>query len=471
MLQYISDRILLIIISTLSAAVNFAFAYAAVIRIMGKEKSVGLPRIIMGSLINAAIYVLPQFLVEFYVFDTVTLKKGTDSFFLFPNAFYVFPYYLILCKVMKLKKHQSKDALEDIVCAQYIILLLFRMYSSIWGEILPSGDRLETIFNVDGAAMLSVFVTTTLVIIGITAARATMKRSGRHVSEPLGAYGSRSFGQIFASVAAHHLMLFLFGLLVFGERRETIQYGDALIYFVLVLVFTLRLIENNRRRRIQIFRWNEDITNEYVNSLTIANTEMQGVRHDMNNIIQVYGAYIECGDMEGLQKYHKVTVDTTVKTFHKAELIASLSHRKAVFNTLSLKLKRGEQLSVRFEINGLEALGDAAVSDFDLCRVLGNLLDNAIDAASETDDPFVRIECIQSAGGVKMNISNPVRGKPEHIKIFEKGFSTKKGHSGLGLTTVKQILENYDGCFITTDSRNDLFVAGLTLRRAMVCKQ
>lgn len=86
------------------------------------------------------------------------------------------------------------------------------------------------------------------------------------------------------------------------------------------------------------------------------------------------------------------------------------------------------------------------VNAIDLCSVLGNILDNAIDACRDIpeSDRFIALTVSPEQGGeLYIAASNSFNGKPKHKG--QRYFSTKRGGSGIGLISIAATAEQYGG--------------------------
>ena len=108
---------------------------------------------------------------------------------------------------------------------------------------------------------------------------------------------------------------------------------------------------------------------------------------------------------------------------------------------------------------------NVVISDYELCSVVGNILDNALSAAKEVDDEAARIlfaADTKANGDLYIVISNPYSGA---IKKKNNRFaSTKKGGHGIGLESVKAIVSKNNGyCNFRFDSKS--FYSEIMLRQ------
>jgi sensor histidine kinase regulating citrate/malate metabolism len=120
---------------------------------------------------------------------------------------------------------------------------------------------------------------------------------------------------------------------------------------------------------------------------------------------------------------------------------------------IGLMRERGVNLSIDAEV----PLNDISIEQNALITIVGNLLDNAIDAASGTKDAHVEIGITALEGGrklIRVHDSGPGLPDPNPEVIFEDGYTTKPpragGHRGIGLAIVQRLVKQADGeitCF------------------------
>jgi signal transduction histidine kinase len=192
----------------------------------------------------------------------------------------------------------------------------------------------------------------------------------------------------------------------------------------------------------------EEIKNIYMN--------MRGWRHDYHNHIQVIKAQM------ALEKYEEVNtyldeleqdlnrVDTYVKS---GNLMAD-----AILNSkLSITQTRHIGINCKAELPQ-----ELAISDIDMCVILGNLLDNAIEACEKIEENkrFLRIYMVVNKKQLYISIQNSAR---EELDFNEKNYiSTKRGNHGLGMKRVKLIVDKYQG-FLNLQNEPGIFAAEVSI--------
>ena len=187
--------------------------------------------------------------------------------------------------------------------------------------------------------------------------------------------------------------------------------------------------------------------------------ELHGFRHDFSNIMCTIGGYVQVKDMEGLAKYYSQIEKDVVKINNLGTLNSEVINNPAVFILISSKYSKALELGIQMNINVFIDLNKLNMKIYEFTRVLGILLDNAIEAAKECDEKIINIEIRKESKRNRqiLLIENTYSNKNvDTEKIFEKKYSTKKGNSGLGLWEVRKILTKNTNLNLFT-SKNDIF--------------
>ncbi len=189
--------------------------------------------------------------------------------------------------------------------------------------------------------------------------------------------------------------------------------------------------------------------------------DVRAFKHDFNNIIQGIGGYIVAKDFEGLEKMYKSISKECQQINNKQSINSEIINNPAILNLINNKIKLAEQSGVELRVQVYIDLNSLNVSSYDLCRMLGILLDNAIEASCGCDEKIITIKFLKDKFNNRnlIIIENPYKNYLIDVKkIYQKGFSSKKDKvsHGLGLWKVKQILKKNKNLQIYT-SRGKLF--------------
>ena len=167
--------------------------------------------------------------------------------------------------------------------------------------------------------------------------------------------------------------------------------------------------------------------------------KMRGWRHDYHNHMQVLAAYLESGQVEKAREFldeindNLVKVDTVLKTGNTMV--------DAILNS-KISLMRAKDIAVDATAR---VPGELPMADVDLCVIIGNLLDNSMEACENlpAQQRFVRIYISVKETHLYMVFTNSAGKKQAKVgKIFA---STKGSGHGFGLTRVDELVEKYGG--------------------------
>lgn len=200
---------------------------------------------------------------------------------------------------------------------------------------------------------------------------------------------------------------------------------------------------------------------EAVNSVELALSDLENFnlllraqRHDFKNHIQVVSALIDMAEYEEARNY-LLRVNADMLTVNRANKTA----HPAINALLEAKLMLCEKKGIAFGIDVTCTLDILPVPSWQVCRILGNVIDNAIDAIESVDmlQPFININIKNAPGGYLFRVSNngPQIKQSNLHAIFLPEFSTKGNGRGVGLSIVKNILEECDGTVSVTSSESE----------------
>lgn len=227
-------------------------------------------------------------------------------------------------------------------------------------------------------------------------------------------------------------------------------FEDAIILLLVLVVFiSLKIV-------LRLLRLTEELAQYQCEVESLRNVgelfaSMRAQRHDFLNHVQTLYGMLQLRCFQDAQDYIRevfqetVALNNVVVTGNPS--LAALFHVKA-----GAAAARGIefQVSVECEVGGLQ------IPSHELSRILGNLIDNAFDAA-EMEEPSrrkVSMSVRKEQESLVFDIENCGFLDPKVKElIFYRGFSTKKGeHMGMGLSIVQELLQKYGGTVTIDDT-------------------
>lgn len=226
---------------------------------------------------------------------------------------------------------------------------------------------------------------------------------------------------------------------------------SAITYVVMVLLSCstiylvggiMRMIEEERKAILKL-----NHSQEVIHAL-------HAQKHDFKNQLNVIGGMIQLGKAHKALAYIYKVADHADEGFSitkiaNVELAATLYRKCAI--------AEGEGIQVDLDIG--TSMEDLQMDSIHLCKIVFNLLDNAIDELKQCakEEKILSIQIHEQTNSYTISIGNsyPVLPMELYDKIFEQGYTTKEGEGhGYGLATVKQIVQRYRGS-IKVESREE----------------
>lgn len=260
----------------------------------------------------------------------------------------------------------------------------------------------------------------------------------------------------------------LFGVLLIGLQVYMITFYVSYLPFFITIIFMVTLVAYFIISLYTMFTVSKlETTSMNLEEATLYNKTLQmlqdntrAFRHDFSNIIQGMAGFIDKNDMEGLKKYYSQLLEDIQHTNNLTTLSPEVVNNPAIYNVLATKYHKADQLGIKINLEAFLNMNDLHIKIYEFTRVLGILMDNAIEAAKECDEKVINVIFRKDSRRHMqlLIIENTYTNKDVNTdKIFEKGYSTKKGNTGLGLWEVRQILKKNNNLNLFTTKNDEFF--------------
>ena len=241
------------------------------------------------------------------------------------------------------------------------------------------------------------------------------------------------------------------------EKMKTVVFIS--IHITLVILFVIDIIE-----MWKLVKQSRKITTleDYNRVLLRVNDNISGFKHDFSNFIQALDGYVETNNMSGVRTMSSSILKECVETRNLEKLSPNAIKDAAVYSIILKKYFLAQTKNVNMNIEILTDLEISPKDSYTICRILAILLDNAIEAASQTEDGEINVRILKDGKVERKDIviENTYSNKEVDLdKIFERGFTSKdnnlQGH-GLGLWNIRKMLKNRSNLNLYT-SKGELF--------------
>ena len=239
-----------------------------------------------------------------------------------------------------------------------------------------------------------------------------------------------------------------------------------LSFILLISFFALSIYSFTRVIKLSDTSRNLESAKEYNKSLEILYDKLKGFQHDFNNIITTLDGFIENNDINGLREYF-IEVKKDCKITNNLSLLNPRTiNNPGIYSLLNNKYFKATNLGISFEIDFFLDLNELKINIYEFSRILGILIDNAIEEAEKCSEKIVNLSFKKEYKNHRSTIiiQNTYSNKNVNIeKIFNKGLSGKENHSGIGLWEVKKYISKTENLDLFTSKTNKFFKQELSI--------
>lgn len=231
---------------------------------------------------------------------------------------------------------------------------------------------------------------------------------------------------------------------------------------ILIIYFSISICSIINISKLASTKQDLESANLTINSLSILHDSVRSFKHDFDNIVNSIGGYVVNEDMEGLKKYYNQLLEECHKTNNLYALSPKVINHPAIYHMLATKYYEADKENIQINLNVFLDLNEieARMKIYDFTRILGILLDNAIEAAKLCDKKVINVTFRKQISNdmIVVIIQNTYTNKEvDTEEIYQKGISSKENHSGLGLWKIRQILMRNNNLNLFTTKDDEYF--------------
>lgn len=402
---------------------------------------------IFFGLCGMVMEILPIIITNIIIPVPLEARLWVYRLFVYTNPIYGLLYYFIFRRGFKFSHTRSVIIVHYQILISYTITTFFMFLNDFFCRVLKIQTESDKFIPPD---YLSFFI-----IIGVWFAvwygiKVSLRKNRRHLIIPpnyADEKNSKNVVKISILACLIYLAMVFFRINWISAISNPLTISTGIIYFLLISGLLCYLLGSISQLQSNLLEWEMQATGTYISSLLHTNQEFRAMKHDFYNILQGCGGYLSIKDYEGLQRYYNKLFATTKQAGEFLNLIEVLRSRIAVYSLIETMSKKANKAGVTFSINLVCDVTDVVLDDIDLCRVLGIVLDNAIEGAKLSKDKQINISFERKdESTVVLVISNTTKDDVQIDVILKEGYTTKVNHSGIGLPQLLHILNTYEHC-------------------------
>lgn len=222
----------------------------------------------------------------------------------------------------------------------------------------------------------------------------------------------------------------------------------------------------------------EKVESDLINS-NLHNKTMTGMvdgvrtlKHDYNNIMQALNGYVSTKQYDKLEEHINKVLDECNIVNNLSVIDPKIFNDPAIYGIVGAKYFLATEKDIKFDIDITTDISKIEFSMPNLSRILGILLDNAIEATSKSNNKYIRLEMKydsrKCADIIRVFNSYDTNITINLEDIYKKGVSSKKVKSGIGLWEVKKLVTKSKNSQIFANIEKDKFVQNLIIEKTQV---
>jgi len=261
---------------------------------------------------------------------------------------------------------------------------------------------------------------------------------------------------------------------VMQNRREFIEFITSwelyLLFGFIVVVFVSFYFYLNAERRKMALQQKEaeqEAMKYYTEQIEQQQIVVQQFKHDNKNILLSIEGYLETNNIVGLKDYFytkiKATADEVIQDNSNLHRLSKIKVPE-IRATIMGKLVAAQSVGINTTLEVVEEINNIFVDSISLVRILGIVLDNAIEALNELQIGTLSVACFKQGQATVIIVQNTCKEDlPPLSQLRQTGFSTKGTGRGLGLSNLAKLVGEHANIVLQTNVSEGMFTQKITI--------
>ena len=237
---------------------------------------------------------------------------------------------------------------------------------------------------------------------------------------------------------------------------DIVMLGLAMPVIVIIITAERVFKEKNKSQEIYL-----EAQLDYIEQYKKKQVETNAFRHDIKNNLALAQMMLEDGQTDEAKAYISDMLGNV-----RALSPEFVTGDEMLDLIVSMKAEKMKERNIRFTLDGV-ADGGLNIKPMDMCSIFANAIDNAIEAASKCEDPFLSLEIKRTDKFFVIKITNSAVGTVDVDRLMSSsGYTSKsdKEHHGFGLMNARYAVENNNGV-LKVKADNNSFTLSVMLPR------
>lgn len=195
------------------------------------------------------------------------------------------------------------------------------------------------------------------------------------------------------------------------------------------------------------------------------------IKHDYNNIIQALNGYMSTKQYDKLQEHINGVLSECNIINTLSTIDPKVFNDPAIYGIVGAKFFIANEKDIPFELDITTNIAEIDFPKPDLSRILGIIIDNAIEATEKVNNKYIKIEMSydkhKGADVIKVYNTFDTKANIDLSKIYDKGVSSKKVKSGIGLWEVKKLIGKNPNSQVFATIEKDKFIQNIIIEKTV----
>jgi len=250
-----------------------------------------------------------------------------------------------------------------------------------------------------------------------------------------------------------------------ARRQIEFVYLDAagILFFTALAMFYLidkTVVIDETKNKNAIIAQLLEMQQNYYKSIEVSQKEIASIRHDIKKHMHSVVYMLEHEEYTSAKDYIE-------KLYTTANQLSSpiYSGNNMVDIILNQNVNRARELGIKIDMNVMVP-ADLSIEDTDICIILGNLLDNAMEACMRMDKEYARyitLQIQQKKAYLYICSSNSYNGEVKFVNNIYESVKVGERFCGIGISNVKKVVEKYQGEINLSHSDSEFTVKAMLL--------
>lgn len=437
-LEIINNYYTMLIISLISNMISYIVISYTLCLVYNQHAKI--KQFIFAGVIIVLFYQLPIFTINMLRQNYISFH--IEDFFVVSPPYFIYIIFFVSVYILKINKNKclyvvvKQYYLLIIKTLIYFILIAFAFYA------IENAIEYQYIIYIGCLTLTNFLHITILLLLAKYVKKKKLWFEGYVQQSDLNVYSRLN------SIFFRLLPLFIFILVIMDRLYITKEIFLILIILICMIFIFILLFSYNYYNDILIFTKSSlEIKQLHIKSLIDSINSFRNVEYDLENMMHIYDKYIKQKDYKSLISYHNEFYKITKDAGDLIDISQRMEENPALYSVLYSKIKFASSQDIFISVTIGADTSKLSVHPIDLSRMIGILLDNAIEETARTSKKTIhfstsyrKINKRTKSNKIQIAITNPTLDDVNIKEIFEMGYTTKKEHTGLGLYELWEIV-------------------------------